>query len=484
MLPIVVPLVALGAAGYLARNRNTTRSTENASGSAHEPSPFTVLGAFLSTGETPPLVVVVGAVEHAESLGYTSLAHELAQLFLLPPERGAYDWDEADTRARGVTPRSMAAPASTAPTRASRNSAAAVAAAVASTRSSSSSAVGAPPATWSRAYPAGWTPPMATATSASTSSLARAVPPMSGAPASSNPVSSEAPASSLATAVTPPIAGPAVADVASNRIGAEAVDVEAQRVLEMLTDPASRAAKVEFLSGAAAGSAATVEALPRVAPMPDIDAEAQRVLDELARLGGHAAKVEFLPAAGAVDADLHRVLEASAAGDTQGAQVELLPGPGAARDPEVMLASSSPIAGVAPAAWLRFVGQVSREAPTFSGAQHVGRFRQRRDRLLELGIDPAKVIDSPDAQLAALDADMLDAYKHAHSSGLVDEYLGTKVELRAGAEARPTKVTLSGVLGVIQAAGLEGAVQWLEQPADRTRFPNTTQAFLRCNGVF
>jgi len=481
VLPIVVPLVALGAAGYLARNRNTTRSTENASGSAHEPSPFTVLGAFLSTGETPPLVVVVGAVEHAESLGYTGLAHELAQLFLLPPEQGAYDSDEADVRDRGVTPRSMAAPA---PTRTSRNSAAAVAAAVASTRSSSSSAVGAPLATWSRAYPAGWTPPMAADTSASTSSLARAVPPMSGAPASSDPVSAEAAASSLATAATPAIAGTAAAPAASNGIGAGAVDVEAQRVLEMLTDPASRAAKVEFLSGAAAGSAATVEALPRVAPMPEIDAEAQRVLDELARLGGHAAKVEFLPATGAVDADLHRVLEVSAAGDTQGAQVELLPGAGVARDPEVMLASSSPIAGVAPAAWLRFVGQVSREAPTFSGTQHVGRFRQRRDRLLELGIDPAKVIDSPDAQLAALDADMLDAYKHAQSSGLVDEYLGTKVELRAGAEARPTKVTLSGVLGVIQAAGLEGAVQWLEQPADRTRFPNTTQAFLRCNGVF
>ena len=95
-----------------------------------------------------------------------------------------------------------------------------------------------------------------------------------------------------------------------------------------------------------------------------------------------------------------------------------------------------------------------------------------------------KVIGSPEAQLAALDADMLDAYKHACSSGLVDEYLGTKVELRVSADVRPAEVTLSGVLGVIQAAGLEGAVQWLEQPVDRTRFPNTTQAFLRTNGVF
>ena len=36
----------------------------------------------------------------------------------------------------------------------------------------------------------------------------------------------------------------------------------------------------------------------------------------------------------------------------------------------------------------------------------------------------------------------------------------------------------------VQAAGLEGAAQWFERPADRERFPRTTLAFLRTNGVF
>ncbi len=48
----------------------------------------------------------------------------------------------------------------------------------------------------------------------------------------------------------------------------------------------------------------------------------------------------------------------------------------------------------------------------------------------------------------------------------------------------PVQVTLSGVLGVIQAAGLEGAAAWLESPDDRRRFPGTTAAFLRTNGAF
>ena len=189
-----------------------------------------------------------------------------------------------------------------------------------------------------------------------------------------------------------------------------------------------------------------------VVPADMIDAEALEVLEELASTGGRAAKVE------------------------------LLVGPGAP-DPEVA-APSSPIGGVGADVWAAFVGRVAREPLTFSAPHHVGQFRARRERLRELGIDPATVIGSPEAQLAALDADMRDAYQHAHASGLVDDYLGTTLHATAGEDAQPTEVTLSGVLGVIQAAGLEGAVQWLEQPADRTRFPHTTQAFLRCNGVF
>jgi hypothetical protein len=328
VLPIVVPLLALGTAGYLVRNLDTSRSNEPSPRSEPEPSPLTVLGAFLYMGETPPLPIVYAAIAHAESIGCTDLADELVRLLLLPAEPPI-----------GATgPIASSVPAARAPT-----------------------------------------------TSSASVTLA-----------TSSPTAAIAP-----TAGTRP-------GMHSGVVAADETDPEAQRVLAELTRPENRAAKVEFLPGAAA-----------------------------------------------------------------------------ARDPEVLVSSkSSPIDGVGTAAWLMFVGRVSREPPTFTAVHHVGRFRQRRERLIELGIDPATIVGSPEAQLAAFDADMRDAYKHACASGLIDEYLGTTVEVRAGTDARPTEVTLSGVLGVIQAAGLEGAVQWLEQAGDRKRFPHTTQAFLRCNGVF
>jgi hypothetical protein len=139
----------------------------------------------------------------------------------------------------------------------------------------------------------------------------------------------------------------------------------------------------------------------------------------------------------------------------------------------------SPIIGIDPQAWDAFVGRVAREAPTFASPRHVGRFRQRRERLAELDIDPDSVLADPDAQLDALDADMSDAYEHARAGGLAD-HVGRVVEID-GAEH---EITLSGVMGVIQAAGLEGACEWLEKERDRRRFPHTTAAFTRTNGVF
>ncbi len=145
---------------------------------------------------------------------------------------------------------------------------------------------------------------------------------------------------------------------------------------------------------------------------------------------------------------------------------------------------SSPIEGVGTEEWGAFVGKISRELPTFTSARHVGQFRQRMDRLADLGLDPSQVATSPDAQRAALDADMADAHHHAAASGMLAHHCGAAVEIPIPGGAKRVQVTLSGVLGVIQAAGLEGAAEWLERPADRKRFPHTTQAFLRTNGVF
>jgi hypothetical protein len=146
---------------------------------------------------------------------------------------------------------------------------------------------------------------------------------------------------------------------------------------------------------------------------------------------------------------------------------------------------SCPIEGVDAQRWEEFAARVAREQPTFSSPRHVGQFRQRRDRLAELGIDPASVAESPQAQIDAFAQDMGDAHRHAQESGLVAEYRGMTVEIpNSDGQHVPIEVTLSGVLGVIQAAGLEGAAEWLEKPNDRVRFPQTTAAFRRTNGVF
>lgn len=148
-------------------------------------------------------------------------------------------------------------------------------------------------------------------------------------------------------------------------------------------------------------------------------------------------------------------------------------------------APGSVIRGVAPDRWATFVGQISRESPTFSAPRHVGQFRHRKDRLIELGIDPESLIGHPRRQVDALETDLRDAYHHARASGM-DGWVGSMLCMPTGPAHNMInhQITLSGILGVIQAAGLEGAADWFETDSDRIRFPHTTQAFLRANGVF
>ena len=159
---------------------------------------------------------------------------------------------------------------------------------------------------------------------------------------------------------------------------------------------------------------------------------------------------------------------------------------GAHRGTITVSGRSCPIEGVRGEDWEAFAARVARELPTFSSRRHVGAFRQSVDRLAELGIDPAQLSSSPDEQVRAFCADMDDAYRHARDSGMVAEFQGTMVDVPTpeGGTSIPIEVTLSGVLGVIQAAGLEGAASWLTDPGDRRKFRNTTRAFVRTNGVF
>lgn len=146
------------------------------------------------------------------------------------------------------------------------------------------------------------------------------------------------------------------------------------------------------------------------------------------------------------------------------------------------LVPGSPLRGVSDSAWREFVRRLAREAPTFNSTRSVGQYRQRRERLAELGVDPNALHGSVIAQRAALDTDLANAHHHAVAGGLLAEHLGRMITM-PGHDGEE-RITLSGVLGVIQCAGLEGAVSWLERPSDRKRFPHTTQAFLRTNGIF
>lgn len=145
------------------------------------------------------------------------------------------------------------------------------------------------------------------------------------------------------------------------------------------------------------------------------------------------------------------------------------------------MAPGSPLGGVPDDAWRQFVTRLEREPSTFNSSRHVGQYRQRRERLADLGIDPGALHGSSGAQRMALDADLSDAYRHASAGGLT-ECLGRPITV-PGHES-PQAISLSGLLGVIQCAGLEGAVGWIESSNDRRRYPHTTQVFLNTNGVF
>lgn len=164
------------------------------------------------------------------------------------------------------------------------------------------------------------------------------------------------------------------------------------------------------------------------------------------------------------------------------AQMQEAAGLHEAADQTRAMAPGSPLPGVPDDAWRQFVALLERESPTFSSSRHVGQYRQHRDRLAELGIDPQSIHGSAAAQRAALDADLADAYHHAAEGGLLSEHLRRSIAVPGHEGSTP--ISLSGLLGVIQCAGLEGAVGWLERASDRKRYPHTTQAFLRTNGAF
>jgi hypothetical protein len=142
----------------------------------------------------------------------------------------------------------------------------------------------------------------------------------------------------------------------------------------------------------------------------------------------------------------------------------------------------SPIRDIAPADWQRLTDKLATAEPLFESPRHIGRFRQRKERLAELQIDPIELVGSSTAQRQALDISLEDAHRHATDGGIIADHLSRLIRVPGRDDA--CTVTLSGILGVLHAAGLEGGCSWFENQRDRTRYPHTTDAFLACNGVF
>lgn len=136
-----------------------------------------------------------------------------------------------------------------------------------------------------------------------------------------------------------------------------------------------------------------------------------------------------------------------------------------------------PIDGVDPDSWSTFCEALRTRKPEWSSDNHLGTYEHRKTRLRQLGID-ASALNTEQAQYDALCADIADYHRNCNK--MVKDFVGSQVEV--GGSKHP--VTASGVLGLLKAAGPKGAEGWLRNVEDRTRFPRTTEVFLRCNGSF
>ena len=96
-------------------------------------------------------------------------------------------------------------------------------------------------------------------------------------------------------------------------------------------------------------------------------------------------------------------------------------------------------------AWRQFVMRLERESPQFTSSRHVGQYRQRRERLAELHVDPRAIHGVPAGAARRLDADLADAYHHAAEDDVLESTCAARIAV-PGLEGTVT-ITLSGVLG-------------------------------------
>jgi hypothetical protein len=385
------------------------------------PGPISVLGEIIKVGRTPPPTVVLCAIAEAQAIGRDDLASDIVMAFVAPVVAQRQ-------RMRSRTPHAAPgyARGSCAVARSPREAADATVYPVHPARAC---LVVPPPDSVLRRHDA--TPPAGP-------------PSVTPSPVQQTSAASQAPAPAPAPTAAPPPASPTpqgpLTTVTDNDILA-LLDSDPARFMDLVSK--------------AGGTMPTKVTVGSVVP-PSMEAPMT------------APPVVPAQAMGLSPETVARMQEAAGLAQAAARTRAMAPG--------------SPIPGIADSAWQDFVIRLERESPQFASSKHVGKYRQRRERLAELGINPAVIQNSSEAQRQALDADLADAHRHGVASELFAQHLGRPIAL-PNIEGQVT-ITLSGVLGVIQYAGLDGAAGWLEHPNDRKRFPHTTQAFLHTNGVF
>lgn len=135
----------------------------------------------------------------------------------------------------------------------------------------------------------------------------------------------------------------------------------------------------------------------------------------------------------------------------------------------------SPIDGVEDEDWMEFVVRLRTKPPGFQSDKYLGQYEQNKSRLKQLDLPDPK---TPDEEYEVL---VRDIATHARdSAALIVQWSGDVVNVN-GADH---PVCQSGILGLLKSAGHEGAKSWLTNPADRAKYPKTTEAFLRTNECF
>jgi hypothetical protein len=227
-------------------------------------------------------------------------------------------------------------------------------------------------------------------------------------------------------------------------------------------------------------------AAPSLPPAPgdgaDVVARANLTADP-SKLDEHAAEAEragYPQTAAAIRARALRIRDA---------EPSLVSTPGA-RD------LKSPVPEASAAAWTRFVELMAgnNASNTVSPNGELGLFQFSIRRLADLGYvtNPRKDASGkwiaewvPPLSRDGFLSDLKLQYKAFVKATVADRAaILARHRDAIGRTLASKTATLSGLLGAARQAGLRGLAAWLASNADRTKFPRTTAAYLRSNGLY